>query len=337
MLLRRVDMPALGTSAGEAGIQPWLPLSEFTTAELDAMDTRSAAVVPLAARGRRLGVLVLGRTEETGDAGDAMWLAEDLGRRIALCLDNARMYSRQRAVSQALQRGLLPPEMPHIPGVEHSVVYEPAGEGHEVGGDFYDVFQVGPGRWRFALGDVCGTGPEAAAVTGMARHTLRLLAREDYGVADVLDRLNRSLLDEGPPSRLMTILYGELTPCPGGGGASLTIASAGHPLPLLLSLDGHVSVVATPQPLLGVVTDHGYFEEKVELARRDVLLCVTDGVTERRSGNRLLDDDDGLARLLAGCTDLTAGGVTARLRRAVTEFAPAPSTDDMAMLVLRVR
>jgi serine phosphatase RsbU (regulator of sigma subunit)/anti-sigma regulatory factor (Ser/Thr protein kinase) len=321
-----------GLDLDAAGARPWSPATGDAFAAAD--DTRSVVAVPLAARGRRLGVLVLGRATEAGDVSDVMWLVEDMGRRIALCLDNARMYSRQRAVSETLQRGLLPPETPTIPGVDHCVVYEPSGEGHDVGGDFYDIFQVGAVRWRFALGDVCGTGPEAAAVTGLARHTLRLLAREEYGVAAVLDRLNRALLDEGARSRLITVLYGELTLRP-GGGAALTLASAGHPLPLLLSAAGEVTPAATPQLLLGAVPDVGYVEEKVILDDGDVLLCVTDGVTERRLDDRLLDDNDGLADLLAGCTGMTAAAVAARLRRAVKEYAPSPSKDDIAMLVMR--
>ncbi|HEX6472840.1 MAG TPA: ATP-binding SpoIIE family protein phosphatase [Streptosporangiaceae bacterium] len=320
----------------ESGVLPWPAPRQRADGEFAAVDdTRSVIALPLAARGHRLGVLLLGRAEDPGQAGEVMWLVEDMGRRIALCLDNARMYSHQLAVSRALQRGLLPPDIPVIPGIDTSVVYQPAGEGHDVGGDFYDIFPVGEGRWRFALGDVCGTGPEAAAVTGLARHTLRLLAREDYGVATVLDRLNRALFDEGQRARLITVLYGELTPRP-GGGAALTIASAGHPLPLLLSsADGRVAAAATSQMLLGAVADVGYYEEKFDLAGGDLLLCVTDGVTERRRDGRLLDDNDGLARLLAGCGGLGAGAVAARLRRAVEEFAPGPSTDDIAMLVLR--
>lgn len=135
----------------------------------------------------------------------AVELAEELSRRAALAVDNARLFSAQTAMSSALQRSLLPPAIPEIPGLEVAVVYEPAGEGSEVGGDFYDVFESGlrPGgpapasRWRFAIGDVCGTGPEAAAVTGLARHALRILAAEDMSVPAVLTRLNRLILGEG--------------------------------------------------------------------------------------------------------------------------------------------
>jgi serine phosphatase RsbU (regulator of sigma subunit)/anti-sigma regulatory factor (Ser/Thr protein kinase) len=336
-LRRLLELPGV-LGRDETGIRAWPTPQQRAAADFAAVaDTRSVIALPLAARGRRLGMLILGRAEDARYAGDVMWLVEDMGRRIALCLDNARMYSRQLAVSQALQRGLLPPDTPVIPGIDHSVVYEPAGEGHDVGGDFYDIFPVGGGRWRFALGDVCGTGPEAAAVTGLARHTLRLLAREDYGVAAVLDRLNQALFEEGPRARLITVLHGELTPRP-GGGAALTVAAAGHPLPLLLSsATGRVVAAATSQLLLGALAGVRYYEEKFDLATGDVLLCVTDGVTERRLDGRLLDDDDGLARLLTDCGGLTAAAVAARLRRAVKEFAPTPSTDDVAMMVLRVR
>ena len=336
-LRRLLERPGV-LGRDETGIKAWPTPQQRADAEFAAVgDTRSVIALPLAARGRRLGMLILGRAEDARYAGDVMWLVEDMGRRIALCLDNARMYSRQLAVSRALQRGLLPPDTPVIPGIDHSVVYEPAGEGHDVGGDFYDIFPAGGGRWRFALGDVCGTGPEAAAVTGLARHTLRLLAREDYGVAAVLDRLNEALFEEGPRARLITVLHGELAPRP-GGGAALTVAAAGHPLPLLLSsATGRVVAAATSQLLLGALAGVRYYEERFDLATDDVLLCVTDGVTERRLDGRLLDDDDGLARLLSDCGGLTAAAVAARLRRAVQEFAPTPSRDDVAMLVLRVR
>lgn len=336
-LRRLLERPGV-LGGDESRIRIWPTPQQRAEGDFAAVDdTRSVIVFPLAARGRRLGMLILGRAEEAGHAGDVMWLVEDMGRRIALCLDNARMYSRQLAVSRALQRGLLPPETPDIPWIDHSVVYEPAGEGHDVGGDFYDIFPVGAGRWRFSLGDVCGTGPEAAAVTGLARNTLRLLAREGYGVATVLERLNQALFDEGPRARLITVLHGELAPRP-GGGAELTVAAAGHPLPLLLSsATGRVVATATSQLLLGALAGVRYYEEKFDLAAGDILLCVTDGVTERRLDGRLLDDDDGLARLLSDCGGLTADDVATRLRRAVTEFAPTPSTDDIAMLVLRVR
>ncbi|WNI19829.1 SpoIIE family protein phosphatase [Actinacidiphila sp. ITFR-21] len=291
-------------------------------------------VLPLVARNRVIGMLTLGKPTDERFRQEILELAEDLSRRAALALDNARLYSERTAISQALQRSLLPPELPHVPGVEVEVVYRAAGEGNEVGGDFYDLFPIRDGCWGFAIGDVCGTGPEAAAVTGLARHALRLLAREGFGGPAVLERLNAAILDEGARSRFLTLLYGELWP-QHDGSAVLRMVCAGHPLPLRLRPDGTVEPAAEPQPLLGVMDDLELFEQSITLDPGDVLLCVTDGVTERREGTRMLGDD-GLAEVLATCTGLTAGAVAARIQRAVERFASDAPSDDMAILAMRV-
>lgn len=297
---------------------------------------------PLIARGRRIGTIVIGRPAGDRFPRSAIELAEELSRRAALAVDNARLFSAQTAMSSALQRSLLPPGIPEIPGLEVAVVYEPAGEGSEVGGDFYDVFESGrrPGggpatAWRFAIGDVCGTGPEAAAVTGLARHALRILAAEDLSVPAVLTRLNRLILGEGERGRLLTLLHGEIAARRRSDGVTIKLTSAGHPPPLLLSPDGSVREAAAPQPLLGVFDGVEFHTDTVRLRRGEVLLCVTDGVTERRSGNRLLGDGHGLENLLSDCAGLSAGAVAARIQRAVRDFGPEPSNDDVALIVLR--
>ncbi|MEU8584112.1 SpoIIE family protein phosphatase [Streptomyces abikoensis] len=291
-------------------------------------------VLPLVARNRVIGMLTLGKPSDDHFRQEILELAEDLSRRAALALDNARLYSERTAISQSLQRSLLPPELPDVPGVEVEVIYRAAGEGNEVGGDFYDVFPIRDGAYGFAIGDVCGTGPEAAAVTGLARHALRLLAREGFGGPAVLQRLNAAILDEGARSRFLTLLYGELRPQP-DGSALLKVVCAGHPLPLRLRQDGTVEPAADPQPLLGVMEDLELYEQTVTLDPGDVLLCVTDGVTERREGTRMLGDD-GLTDVLTTCTGLTAGAVAARVLRAVERFAAEPASDDMAILAMRV-
>jgi serine phosphatase RsbU (regulator of sigma subunit)/anti-sigma regulatory factor (Ser/Thr protein kinase) len=326
--------------------------------EAAVLASDAAWCFPLAARGRSLGVVVIGRPRGDRPPREALELAEDLARRAALALDNARLYEQQQLTSQALQRSLLPPELPQIPGIDLSVAHQVAGEGNEVGGDFYDVYPAGPDRWRFAIGDVCGTGPEAAAVTGLARHALRILAREGHDVADVVGRLNELILEESARGRFLTLLHGEITVLgeaadpdregtlfAGGGEAGaqptvrLRLVSAGHPLPLLLRAgdpDGVPQPAAEPQPLLGVMGDLTYTAQTASLFPGDVLLSVTDGITERKDARgRLLDDDDGLAALLAHCRGLNAGAVAARIVRAAEDFGAAPRTDDMALLVLR--
>jgi len=335
------EAPAPLVRAGEsprewslsAAAAPARGLGSAVAAEL-ASDP--AWCLPLVARDRSLGIFVIGRPREGALAREAVELAEDLTRRVALALDNARLYSEQLQATNALQRSLLPPELPDIPGMELAAGYEAAGEGNEVGGDFYDVFEATPGRWRFAIGDVCGKGPEAAAVTGLTRHALRILAREGHDVPTVLERLNALIVDEGSRARFITLIHGELIPAPAAGeAAAVTLVCAGHPQPLVLRSAGGVEAVADPQPLLGVLDGVTFEENTFRLSPGDVLLCVTDGVTERRSGDRLLDDDDGLRGLLGDCPDLNAGSVVARIQRTVREFGSDPPTDDLALLVFR--
>ncbi|MFC5804657.1 SpoIIE family protein phosphatase, partial [Streptomyces formicae] len=326
---------ALRTSMRELGLAA-SPLSSRigTTLATTSAVGGETVVLPLVARNRVIGMLTLGKPSDDHFRQEILELAEDLSRRAALALDNARLYSERTAISQSLQRSLLPPGLPQIPGVEVEVIYRAAGEGNEVGGDFYDLFPIRDGAYGFAIGDVCGTGPEAAAVTGLARHALRLLAREGFGGPAVLERLNAAILDEGARSRFLTLLYGELWPQE-DGSALLKVVCAGHPLPLRLRQDGSVEPAAEPQPLLGVIDDLELYEQTITLQPGDVLLCVTDGVTERREGTRMLGDD-GLVDVLTTCTGLTAGAVAARILRAVERFAAEPASDDMAILAMRV-
>ncbi|MFF6779904.1 SpoIIE family protein phosphatase [Streptomyces sp. NPDC012510] len=322
----------------------------------DGGDGGAALAYRLIAGGRPLGTLVIGRAGLPRFPDEVTGLVEDLSRRIALSIGAARQYARQVTISRVLQRGLLPGAVAEIPGVSSALVYEPCDKGGP-SGDFYDLFPAGRGRWCFAIGDVQGKGPEAAVVIGLARPWLRLLAREGYGVADVLDRLNQLLLDDateaadaaaralvtagdpglvdpdGPQTRFLSLLYGELVPF--DGGVRCTLASAGHPLPLLLGPDGDVRAVAEPQTLLGVIEDTEYVSETFELHPGDTLLCVTDGVTERRSGPRMFDDGDGLTGALAGCAGLDAQLIAERIRRLVHEFGERPPDDDLALLVLQ--
>ncbi|MFT2014807.1 SpoIIE family protein phosphatase [Streptomyces sp. 796.1] len=553
-----------------------------------AYGTSGAALAcGLVTGGHSVGTLLIGRGGLTRIPDEVATLCEDFARRVALAVASAREYTRQVHISQMLQRSLLPSALASIPGMETAVVYEPTGD-TPAGGDFYDVFPAGDGRWCFALGDVCGNGLEAAVVTGLVRPVLRLLAREGYGVTEVLDRLNRTLGEkaveaaasavaaEGPgESRFLSLLYGELVPydtddseatdetdgadgvgggdgagspgapagarvvlrssrsvggaggagqgvvgpgglgsdgpgadaagagaaraagggaataaggagagpwwelpaareaqpprpigpapataaqagtagqpgrpgdCarrpqdtaapttadrdvpeaqeapeaggvrdagggapgaghaapvtpgppaagalpdaggqagaaagPGGGvrsvtglavwggapapddlvglggvlgphgaagtgrvrrdgslgGARCTLASAGHPLPLLLRADGSVAARGAPQLLLGVMDGVCYQSESFDLLPGETLLCVTDGVTEHRSDRAQFDDDDGLSQVLASCAGLDAHDVAQRVRAAVHAFAASPPNDDLALLVLQ--
>jgi serine phosphatase RsbU (regulator of sigma subunit) len=171
----------------------------------------------------------------------------------------------------------------------------------------------------------------------------------------VLDRLNRLLLDEGSARPFITLIHGEIytvppapassVGSPGSLGAStasagirISVVCAGHPLPLVMRAaeGGTASPAVEPQPLLGVIDQLTFSAQEFVLFPGDLLLCVTDGVTERRDDvGHLLDDNDGLAKLLSDCRDLSAGGVAARIQRAVTDYGPGLPSDDMALLVFR--
>jgi serine phosphatase RsbU (regulator of sigma subunit)/anti-sigma regulatory factor (Ser/Thr protein kinase) len=303
-------------------------------------------VIPLEARGHPLGTLTLAAAPGARFAQDTVELAWDLGRRVAITYDSALAYAGRRKTAHDLQSSLLPARIPQIPGADIAVVYHPAGSAEDradvsadalVGGDFYDVFEIRPGCWGLSIGDVCGTGPQAAAVTGLARHALRLLAREGLRPPAVLARLNQAILDEGDRGRFLTLLYGEAETL-ADGSLNLALVCAGHPAPLVLRTDGSVSAGTTNQPLLGVIDgDPDFHLDTLLLRPGETLLAFTDGASERRRSahSALMLEAEGLAAVLAECRGLTAAGVAGRVQRAVEDFGDAPLGDDMAILVLR--
>lgn len=304
-----------------------------TTDSSDLAGGDSVTSISLIARGRTIGLLILGRPKGDPLRNELVLVAESVARRAALAIDNAGSHGELRAVGEALQRSLLPHSMPSAPGFDVGVVYEAAGERTAAGGDFYDFFTLAGGRWCFAVGDVCGTGAQAAAVTGLARHTIRALTQAGFPVAATLERLNTAILDEGARARFLTLVCGILQV--DGRRVRLSMVNAGHPLPFLVQQDGTVRQLSSPQSLLGVVDNESYVDEEHVLDAGDLLVVVTDGVLERRNGERMLDDE-GVAAELATASHLPAQAVAERIRRLVMDFTDQPPHDDMAILAIRV-
>jgi serine phosphatase RsbU (regulator of sigma subunit) len=299
-------------------------------------DPARRIVVPLRARGRELGTLTLGlgpsgRAYDDGDRA----LALQLGRRAGLAIDNARLYDDQRLIATTLQRSLLPPALPRIPGLDVAARHRPMdmGDGVEVGGDFYDLFAAGR-SWVAAIGDVCGKGIDAAALTSLARHTLRALARDDPAPGVTLERLNDAIVAErGLAARFLTVACARVVP--DGAGVAATAASAGHPLPLVVRASGRVEPLGRPGTLLGPLADVRVHEETTRLAPRDALVLYTDGVTEsRRDG--VMFGEERLASLLSGVAGRAAGEIADAVERAASAHHGGPLDDDLALLVLRV-
>ncbi len=207
-------------------------------------------------------------------------MIQGLAAHLGASLDNLAVFQERSGVARALQQTLLPPELPDIPGVDFASRYRPAKSMALVGGDFYDMFEVRPGVWSLIMGDVSGVGPEAAALTGIARYAVRALASQGASPAKILTQLNETLVRFGLQDRFCTMLYGELRP--DGDVLRVKIANGGHPYPMLLRADGWVEELEIHGTLLGMLSEISLEERDVELAPGDLLVGYTDGVTEAR-------------------------------------------------------
>jgi len=300
---------------------------------LHSLGMRSAITVALQARGEVTGVLTIGvawsRRRYRREDSHFAWI---LSGRVALALDNSGLFDdleraeRARAeIAETLQRGLLPPPLPHIPGWSVAAMYRPAGAENEVGGDFYDVFRV-PGGWMLVIGDVTGRGARAASITAAARYTLRTAAMLTDDPLVALRTLNRVLLSRGDSAlcslAAMTLSEDRFEP--------VRLAVAGHPPPLLI--DGEsVTEVAGADPVLGAFDDAEWSIVRSEVEPGQQLVVVTDGITEAqgaegRFGESRLHDH------LRGATNPALA--VQRLEGSLHSFTEGRLDDDVAMLAI---
>lgn len=305
-------------------------------ATLDILGVTSVITVPLVARTGIVGAVqfVSAESKRRYDSDDVT-LAEAAAALIAEALQSAWRAAHEREVSSTLQSALLPTHLPDIGGVQVSVVYM-AGASMEVGGDFYDVFPIGEHAWALAIGDVCGTGPNAAAVTAKARHTMRAAATHGVAPTEVLQWLNDAIV-AGDRGRFCTALYATLERLPEGRWRLTTVAG-GHPLPVLHRASDDTSVlIGIPGTLLGVLPDIHVTETETVLERGDTLVLYTDGVTDVRPPHDL--DDDALLALVntAASASSEAATVISKLLDGIEAVLPISQRhDDMALLVLRI-
>jgi PAS domain S-box-containing protein len=296
---------------------------------------RSLAVVPLVARGRSVGVVTVGwGPPGRRPARDEWSLIEALAQRIALAIDSALQYQERAYVARTLQQSLLPGTLPTVPGADLAAEYVAGGEGMEVGGDFFDVFAVGgQDEWALVIGDVCGKGAEAAAVTALARYTLRAVTSRSPSPAATLATLNDEMLRQMPEPRFLTAVLGHLVVAPEGGGR-LTLASGGHHAPVILRASGTPEVADCRGMLLGVEPDARAIDRTYDLALGDAIVLYTDGISEARVDKPLPS-----AAIADALQPVLGEGAAAIARRAVElaeEHAGGPLRDDVAVLVLRL-
>ncbi|HXT45085.1 MAG TPA: SpoIIE family protein phosphatase [Pseudonocardiaceae bacterium] len=239
--------------------------------------------------------------------------------------------ARAKALAKTLQQTLIPPAPPVIPHLDVAAAYRPTGDGSEVGGDFYDVFQIGTNDWVVAVGDVCGKGVEAAVVTALARYTLRAAIIEHSEPSTALATLNDVLLHHHT-NRFCTVVLLRLRHAEGEWAG--TVSCAGHPRPLLRQSNGTLHTVGKPGALLGVVDSPHLHDVQFRLLPGDMLVLYTDGITEARSG-KVFYGDDKLAAAVARAPD-SADALTSAILSEVLEFQTGRARDDIVVVVIRV-
>jgi PAS domain S-box-containing protein len=319
-------------------VPAWLAEQETPDEELltlaRVLGVRSSIVAPLAGRGRVFGAITLATAESGRHFSEQdLAVAEDLARRAALAIENGRLYGAEHDIAHALQQSLLPGTLTQPPGAEIAASYRPAGEGAEVGGDFYDTWESGD-VYFVAIGDVAGHGPAAAALTSLTRQAMRVASRYEPSPGRILAVVNDMIRGQSAPEQFCTAALATLRPT--DDGYLLTVACAGHPPPVIVR-----AVKAAPEEigvcgaLLGVLGDREYDDRECVLGVGDLVAFWTDGVTERRHGGSMFGEQR-LLSLLAGAANRPAADIAREIDEAVMDFAPGFPHDDVAVLIARV-
>jgi serine phosphatase RsbU (regulator of sigma subunit) len=299
---------------------------------LRRLELRSGVTAPLIARGRTFGTITLASAESERLFEEAdVQLAEELARRAGVAIDNARLYTERTRIAHTLQARLLPERLPEIPNTQIAARYRAAGELNEVGGDFYDVFARSSTEWAMVVGDVSGKGAEAAAVTALARYTLRAAAMDDVSPGEALQRLNQAMLADGS-SQFATVVLAYVAQSP--EGLRIQVSLGGHPPPMLLRANGEVEAVGTFGGLLGLLEAPRLHDTTTTMAPGDVLLLYTDGVTEAGPRNAPFGQS-GLASLLTNLAGREPQEVVDAVESAAVGAQTGEPRDDIALLALR--
>jgi serine phosphatase RsbU (regulator of sigma subunit)/PAS domain-containing protein len=312
------------------------PDPDFTRIIFDELGLHSSLTVPLRARGQVLGALTLVAAESDRVFGERdLSFAEDIATHAALAVANARLYTQQQDIAETLQRSLLPRRMPEPAGVDVAATYRAAGAHNLVGGDFYDLWEIGSaGEFGFAIGDVCGKGAAAAALTALARHTVRTASiwLPDHRPGGVLWALNDAVIKRAGNGQFCTVTYVYARPCE--EGLELNVASGGHPLPFVLRADGSVEQPGETGTLLGILPEITVHEERIVLRPGDGIVLWTDGISDRRGDGELFGEER-LRALLESAGQGSPREIADTIERVVVGFSATDPQDDIALLVLR--
>jgi serine phosphatase RsbU (regulator of sigma subunit)/PAS domain-containing protein len=296
------------------------------------LGSTSVLSVPITDRESRYGVLTLARQAgqshfEIADLG----LVEELGEQLALALRVDHMFRRRTEIADTLQASLLPRRLPEIGGVELAAAYVAATEGIEIGADFYDAYRTTAG-WGLSVGDVCGKGEEAAAVTAAARHAIRVIAHSNADPAAVLSGANEILLAEELSGGFVTASIAHLEWC--DGALRVVLGSAGHPSAAIIRADGRVQMPGGGGLPLGLFPDAEPGQHELTLGKGDILFLYTDGLTQARGHDQTYFETR-LTDELAGLAGVHPEQFEAAMRSRLLEFTAGTLIDDITMMVLR--
>ena len=298
---------------------------------------RSCFAFPILVSNRVAGVVEMYSRAEHAPEPELLAVLETAGLEIGHYLERAQTRRHLLEMAEALQASLLPPLSPDVPGLDVAVRYRAAGGEGLVGGDFFDVFPLPDGAWAILIGDVSGRGPRAAALTALARYTVRAAAigaKRPSAVLGILNDVVRRELDTSydGDERFLTVAYLTLAPSP--KGFEIQAACGGHPYPLTRRADGSVTDVHCEGDLVGAFSVHECHDETVDLLAGDLLVLVTDGVTEARGSG----DEFGNARLrevIAAADGSSASELADTIETAVLSHLEGHPQDDLAIVVLR--
>ncbi len=293
-------------------------------------DLRSLLAVPLLARGRSIGVLMVFSIDVGAFDAEDMNVLQTFAAQAALALDTARLYSREHDVATVLQQAIIPAALPDFAELSTSSVYQPAGADTEIGGDYYDLFRARDGSVWLSIADVCGKGVLAATKTTMIKFAVRALVAAGLTPAGVASEVNRMTTESGELSDIVTLWVGRYDPVL----RSMVWANGGHPPGLLRRVDGTIERLVTTGPLLGAAVDAHFDEIEAPLAEGDSILLFTDGVTEARVGNTFYGEER-VTEFFARSYE--SASLATDLLDEVRDFTQGDLRDDVAILSVVIR
>ncbi len=319
-----------------------LDATDEERAIIEQLALRSSITVPLIKHDHILGAIQFVMTSSSRRyTPDDVALAHAVAGRVAASLENHRLHEEQRVIATTLQRSLLPTKLPHIPRLDIAVRYWAAGDANEVGGDFYDIFALdNEQEWAIVIGDVCGTGPAAAALTGLARHTIRASAWHGDTPTEILTTLNRAV-QRSETNSFLTATYAVITTHSApdsdidGATARITVANAGHPGPVLVTADA-ATTVGNHGTLLGMLDTVHIDPATISLADEDVVVFYTDGATDVAKYS--IDEAQWCQLVMTAARSAsTANEIADNIRNALEHVLSFDQrNDDIALLIIKV-